>query len=191
MATLPPRLWLDLVDPLSWLQDEELRAAEEAGVPAVVRSPLELRPPPAPLLDPGEESWTRRQEAAAAVAEPRGRTLRPPSFIPWSRKAWELVFHAREVEREAEVRRALLRAFHEEGRDLGRVDVLVELAVGLGLDRTRTKAVLDVDRHAAAVAAEAEQARELDATVPPALWTGTVLVEGFHDRDALRTLLIS
>lgn len=190
MTPSPPRFWLDVVDPLSWLMDEEIGALEDEGTGPVLRSPLELRPPPMELVDPHGEAWSRRWNRADELARERGRTLRRPTLVPWSRKAWELILHGREVEREAEVRAAVLRAFHEEGRDVGRVDVLVEVATSLGLDTTRAKAVLDVDRHAAAVAGSGREARALGAEAPPALWTGRELVRGFHDRDALRTLLI-
>lgn len=190
MTPSAPRFWLDVVDPLSFVMEDELRALEAEGLDPVARGFLELRPPPAELVDPEGRAWGARWEAAAEVAARRGVALAEQDFVPWSRKAHELLLHAREVEREAEVRAVLLRAFHVEGRDLGRVDVLVALAAELGLDRTRTKAVLDVDRHAAAAVESAVEARALGASAPPALWTGSRLVEGFHDRDALRTLLI-
>lgn len=191
MPTSAPRLWLDLVDPLSRLVEHELRALEaRETVEEVLRSPLELRPPPAPLLDPEAEPWAERWRRARELAGERGVLLEVPRLVPWSRKAWELVLHGREVGAEQPLRDALFRAFHEEGTDVGRVDVLVELAASLGLDTTRAKAVLDVDRHAAAVAESAREAGTRGADTPPALWTGSELVQGFHDRDALRTLLV-
>lgn len=190
MPPSPPRFWLDVVDPLSYLVEAELQALEDQGLEPVRRSALELRPPPQQLLDPDGASWTDRWSRAAELAAGLDLPLREQPLVPWSRKAHELLLHAREVDREREVRTAVLHAFHREGRDVGRVDVLVDLATSLGLDRTRTKAVLDVDRHATAVADAAREARGLGATAPPALWTGTELVQGFHNRDALRTLLI-
>lgn len=190
MPPSAPRLWLDVVDPLSYLVELEVQALEAEGLEPVVRSALELRAPPDALLDPDGEAWSDRWRRASALAGAAGVPLARHGFVPWSRKAWELVLHAREVEREEEVRTAVFHAFHRDGLDVGRVDVLVELATSLGLDRTRAKAVLDVDRHAAAVVTSAGEARALGATTPPALWTGTRLARGFHNRDALRTLLI-
>jgi predicted DsbA family dithiol-disulfide isomerase len=189
----PPeiRFHFDVVDPLSYLVELELHALEDEGaLPPVARSPVELRPPPAELMDPDREPWTTRRARAEELADGLGLTLARPRIIPWSRKAHELLFHAREVDRERAVRTALLHAFHRDGEDVGRVDVLVRVATELGLDRTRTKAVLDVDRHAGAVVRAEAEARELGVGEPPALWTGAELVQGFHDRDALRTLLV-
>jgi predicted DsbA family dithiol-disulfide isomerase len=53
--------------------------------------------------------------------------------------------------RAAELKRALLRAYHGEGRNPGAKDVLVELAGSVGLDPSRAKAILDGDEFAAEV----------------------------------------
>ena len=53
--------------------------------------------------------------------------------------------------RGVELKRALLRAYHGEGRNPGATDVLLELAAEVGLDRERAKAILDGDEFAAEV----------------------------------------
>jgi len=189
----PPRplFWYDLVDPLSWLLDRELQALEEEeGRLLVHRAPAEWNPPPSPLLDPEGEAWRTRRQEATELAAHRGIELAEPFLVPWSRKAHELVLLGREEGGEAELRQALFQAFHTEGRDIGRVDVLVGIAVDAGQDRSHAKAVLDVDRHAAAVARSTAEAREAGALPPPALRLESGVVRGFHDRHALRTLLI-
>lgn len=180
-----PRFFFDLVDPLSYLVERELDTLDAGG--RVDRVPLELRPPPAPLIDPDDPAWRDRWTTAVAAA--RGVELRAPSLVPWTRKALELVLHARELGREDDVRRALFVAGLEEGRDLGRVDVLVEIARDLGLDHSRAKAVLDVDRHAEAVRAARVEAAHLGVAEPPALVAGGHVLRGFHNRDALDTFL--
>jgi len=45
--------------------------------------------------------------------------------------------------RALELKRALLRAYHGEGRNPGAMDVLVDLASGVGLDATRAKSILE------------------------------------------------
>ena len=113
----------------------------------------------------------------------------PHRLVPWSRKAHELVLHAAEVDRQDEVRRGLFELAFREGRDLGRVDVLVSFAGGLGLDLTHAKAVLDVDRHAGRVAEGRSLAAEWGVDAPPALVVGSRVLRGFHNRDALGTFL--
>ena len=53
--------------------------------------------------------------------------------------------------RAPELKRALLRAYHGEGRNPGAKDVLMELAVQVGLDATRAKSILESDEFAAEV----------------------------------------
>ena len=53
--------------------------------------------------------------------------------------------------RALELKRALLRAYHGEGRNPGAKDVLVELAAAVGLDAARAKAILEGDEFAAEV----------------------------------------
>ena len=45
--------------------------------------------------------------------------------------------------RALELKRALLRAYHGEGRNPGAMDVLVDLAAAVGLDATRAKSILE------------------------------------------------
>jgi predicted DsbA family dithiol-disulfide isomerase len=51
------------------------------------------------------------------------------------------------------LKRALLRAYHGEGRNPGAADVLVELAGAVGLDAARAKAIVESDEFAAEVRA--------------------------------------
>ena len=58
------------------------------------------------------------------------------------------------------MRRALFRAHFVDHIDIGRIDLLLEIARGAGLDRSEAKAVLDVDRYAATVLGHRESALE-------------------------------
>ena len=58
--------------------------------------------------------------------------------------------------RQAALKRALLRAYFTEGRDVSDRDVLVDIATGVGLDAERAKGILASDEFAAEVR-EAEQ----------------------------------
>ena len=183
--------FFDYLDPLSYLVDLELRALEPAERSGVTRVPLELRPPPFPLLDPEGEEWRRRWGEATAAAVERGVHLVPPALVPWTRKAHELVLHAETKGVEESAHRAVFDAVFVGGLDVGRVDVLVSIAEDLGLDATETKAVLDVDRHTASVAEARRLAATSGITAPPALARGGRTLRGFHNRDDLRTFLSS
>jgi predicted DsbA family dithiol-disulfide isomerase len=122
-------------------------------------------------------------------AEARGVKLRRPPIVPWTRKAHELAFHARERGVFQEVHEALFRAFLQEGRDIGRVDVLADLGADAGLDRTETKAVLDVDRYADRVLARRREAEEARITLVPTLARRDQVLEGYPEEEILLTFL--
>ncbi len=179
--TPPDRFYFDYVDPLSYLMEIELGEAEERLGLGVARTPFELRPPPEPMLDAGDRAWQARWEAAARQAGPGGLQIGPPRLVPWTRKAHELVLYAGEHDLGARAHHSLFDRVLRDGADVGRIDVLVELAVELGLDRTDTKASLDVDRHAAAVVRARQDGIEAGVLAPPALVGPHGAVEGFRN----------
>lgn len=188
MIQARPELFFDFIDPLSFLMAQELASVPAIGPSGFDWIPVELRPPPAPLTtldDPDlAERWRRAHAEAGSY-----RTFAPPSLVPWTRKAHELVRHAAESGRAERVRERVFEAYLFEGRDIGRVDVLVEVARACGLDATETKAVLDVDRYEEEVATRRAEALDAGADAPPCLRVGDALLRGFHNASAIRTFL--
>ena len=184
------RFYFDFVDPLSYLQEIELVGLTEAV--DVERVGFELAPPPAPLTALDEEKWQRRYAEARALPAAAGVELAPPSLVPWTRKAHELHMLARESQeggRAAEMRRAIFEAYFGRGEDIGRVDRLVAIAHSLGFDRTAVKAALDVDRYQEDVVRARQQATEAGIVDTPSVALPGGILRGFHNRDALGTLL--
>ena len=204
MSLNPPVLYFDLVDPLSLLASAVM---DQAGVAeAVSWRGLELRPPPAALIDPETAEWRARLDFAARQAErlmrPAGplalasagtaRTAgtagiarirnftaaRSPTIVPWTRKAHELCEFARERDCLHAVRRALFRAHFIDRIDIGRIDLLVEVAGRAGLEASETQAVLDVDRYTAAVLGNRNEALSLRVAEVPALVLNEERLEG-------------
>jgi predicted DsbA family dithiol-disulfide isomerase len=180
--------YFDYVDPGSYLVDVQLGRLLPRNV-AVVRHPFELRPPPQELVEAASSEWSRYLETTAGIADAIGLDMASSDFIPWSRKAHELRLHAAEKGKEREMHDALFRARFDERADLGRVDVLVNLGVAVGLDLTETKAVLDVDRHAEAVVTLRDEAAAAGVTHTPALKFGSESLEGPRGIDELAGLL--
>jgi predicted DsbA family dithiol-disulfide isomerase len=192
MSAETPLLFFDYIDPLSYLLQRELSGLlPELAVAPLRRVPLEIRPPSEPMLDPEGGEWTVRWNTSCALATERGIHLHDPAIVPWTRKAHELVLHADPKGLGDKAHMALFDAFFVEGRDIGRVDVLVEIARNLGLDPTEAKAVLDVDRYSEEVSAFGDRARALGIDAPPAFSFGEGTLQGFHNRDTLRTFLCS
>lgn len=184
-----PVLFVDLVDPGSLVMLRRVGAvADELGTGLVVRG-FEIRPPPEPLVDPRDPGWLAYWSEMAPLLRELGVSPSAPALVPWTRKAHELVLEAREAGSDADPVDDLLCLFVEEGADIGRVDVLLERARSWGMDPTRTKATLDVDRHAGALVAA--RARALDDGVRgvPTLAVGASRLEGILDEPAIRRML--
>lgn len=179
----------DYVDPVSYALRKRLEALRETTHIPVEAIPLELNPPPTPLLDPEGGEYASRWEGLDPLGSASVEGFRRPWIVPWTRKAHELAFHARQEDCFEEIHEALFRAYLIDGRDIGRIDVLVEIAGAAGLDPLEVKAVLDVDRYRDAV--EDARARSLDTgcTSPPALKWRERVISGNQEPEALRRLL--
>ena len=186
-------LYFDFIDPLSYLVERECTEVERAHGLRIRRVPFELCPPPSPLIDPESDAWRSRWSRAEPLASRFGLTLHAPSLIPWTRKAHELVLHAVEVagDEGRAMRARLFDAALRDGLDIGRVDVLVGLAGELGMDTSRAKAVLDVDRHTEEVAAARDEAVRRSVDDSPSLALESRVLRGFHNRNTLNTFLLN
>lgn len=189
MTDVPATLYFDFADPLSYLIDRELEVVEQDLDIEVARTAFELRPPPAPVTDTIDPLWAERWSLAEHIAEERALQLPRPRLVPWSRKAHELHLHASSLGQGPIMRRAIFDAFFLHDRDIGRVDVLVAIARGLGLDLTEAKAVLDVDRHQPVLTEARQFAVDDGIQLSPTIVFGALRLEGFHNRIALSTLL--
>jgi predicted DsbA family dithiol-disulfide isomerase len=179
-------VYSDFVCPFSYLVEPALARLRAEGVVTDYR-PFELRPYPAPLPDPADPGAAAVWDGAVApLAERLGVEIRRPIHQPRSRKAHELAAFAAEKGVGVEVRQALFRAYFVEGRDIGRIDVLVELAVGVGLDASEAKVVLDLDSYADGVVAAQQAAWDRDIVGVPSFIAGTRLLVGWHEYRDLR-----
>ena len=74
-------------------------------------------------------------------------------------KAHELLHHARVKGRQAEMAERLMAAYFTEGRHIGRVGELVDLAASVGLDPEETRRALESEQYLDAVRRDQAQAR--------------------------------
>ena len=83
------------------------------------------------------------------------------------------------------LKRALLSAYHTEGRNPGDPQVLIELATGVGLDPARAKAVAEGDAYAAEVRErERHWLQQGVSGVPFVVLDGRYAIEGAHPPEA-------
>lgn len=138
-------IWSDYVCPFCYLAEPVIEQVEREFSDSVkVRwRAYELRPDPVPTLDPNGE-YLRRVwgQAVYPMAAKREMNLRLPPVQPRSRLAHEAVAFARLHNKDLELHHAIFRAFFESGEDIGKPDVLVKMAVKLGLEEAALRKAL-------------------------------------------------
>lgn len=169
MAAVPVTVFSDFACPFSYVTEAALRRLEAAGEITATHLAWELYPAPAPLPlnDAGE--W---MDALRPLADELGLALRVPAPAR-TPKAHEAAAFAASKGIGAAMREALFAAHFADGRDIGRIDVLVEIGAGVGLDASELKVVLDVDALSARVAAEREAGRQAGVQGVPTVVVGT------------------
>lgn len=100
-------------------------------------------------------------------------------------KAHELLHFAKAQGRQHEMTERLMAAYFTEGRHVGRVDELVELAAEVGLDADAARAALESGEYLTAVRADQDQARSYGINgVPFFVIDGKYGVSGAQPADA-------
>lgn len=178
-------VFADYVCPFSYLSLHALeRAADGLAVTTEWRA-FELRPSPAPLREASADAeWLIAEQLAAEA----GIVLTRPTHQPRTRKAHEATKFAATVGMDTPLRRAIFVA-HFAGRDIGRIDVLVDVASSVGIDPLALKVALDVDAHTDDVAADAALAHSLEIEGTPAFVAGGDVRIGYLSVEHLRDWL--
>jgi predicted DsbA family dithiol-disulfide isomerase len=179
-------LFADYVCPFSYLAVTGLEAvAGQLGL-QVERRAFELSPMPGPVAQPAtDEAWAIVRE----LAETTGLQIERPAFVPRTRKAHEIVKFAGLNGMGAAMDKAVFEAYFGRGADIGRIDVLVEIATSLGLDPMSAKIALDLDTHTDAVLADRAEAERAEITGTPALVAGAEVHVGLLSEQQLREWL--
>lgn len=183
------RVYHDFVSPFCRVAVEVVeRVAGETG-DDLRYFPFELRPAPAELGSPREPAWLEELELARDLAEDWEVDLGLPPLLPRTRKAHEAVVHARAAELERPLVLALYRALWLGGRDIGRLDVLVEVGARAGVDPDTLHVALGLDEHAGAVAESQRESEELGITGVPTFEAAGNRLVGLVDPVELKAWL--
>ena len=117
-----------------------------------------------------------------ATAAEAGIEMKRPALVPNTRKAHETTEFAAEHGRLWEIHRALFHAYFEEERNIGDVDVLCDIAAGIGLDPAELRTALADGRYAAEVEEQLAWARDIGVTgVPTVIFAEKFAVVGAQE----------
>jgi predicted DsbA family dithiol-disulfide isomerase len=169
MIPVPVVLFSDFTCPFSYVTEAGLARMEEAGEARVTTLPWELYPAPY-SLPPGDGTGCSLalEPIAAELDVPFGE----PPVPARTRKAHEAAAFAASRGAGPAFRAAVFAAHFVDGRDIGRLDVLAEIASAVGLDASEARVVLDVDTFTARVAGQVDAARRAGVEETPTLVAG-------------------
>ena len=191
-VTTTIEVFADFVCPFCYLAEQPLADAADGRDVQIAWQPFELRPEPTPTLRPEDEylqsTW---QQVVYPMAERMGVPIVLPQVSPqpYSRLAFEGFAYAAEHGLGQRYTERIFRAFFVMQRDIGRPEVLTDVAAGLGLDADDFRAVLDSGRYAQAHQQALRRARELEITTVPTLLIDGQRLEGVPSAEALHRLL--
>lgn len=157
-------VWSDYVCPFCYLQLPEIRRLEQS-LGALIElhwRAFELRPTPNPTLDPaGDYMRSTWQRSVYPMERERGMALQLPPVQPYSRRALEAAMFAGAQNAFDRMHEAIFSAFFVHGRDIGDIDVLVEIGENAGLPADELRRALFDQRYTAEVEDDQKLAYEL------------------------------
>jgi predicted DsbA family dithiol-disulfide isomerase len=185
-------VFADFVCPFCYLVEQPLADAVEGRDVQIAWQPFELRPEPAPTRRPeGDYLQSTWQQVVYPMAERMGVPIVLPrvSPQPYSRLAFEGFAYAAEHGLERRYTERIFRAFFVKQRDIGRPEVLTDVAAELGLDVDDFRAALDSGRYVQTHQQALRRARELEITTVPTFLIDGRRLEGVPSAEALHRLL--
>jgi predicted DsbA family dithiol-disulfide isomerase len=156
----------------------------------IVWRPFELRPEGAPPPDPAyiERIAQGFKNHVEPMARQLGVEMHQPAVRPrTTRLAHEAARFARSQGKELEMVDAIFRAYWVDGRDIGQVEVLCDVALQAGVDPVLMRGCLDDRTMAAEVAQELKSAviNMIDA-VPHFIFGGKYTATGLQSEETIR-----
>lgn len=183
-------LYFDYVCPYCLLEERRLADAIGDRDIAIAWRPFELRPAPEPTLRPEDpylpSIW---QRSVYPLARHLGVPIRLPSISPQPRtaKAFELLAMAQELGLDNAYSMCVLRAFFQEDRDIGKPEVLIELAAEVGIDPGKARQALENGSYAQRHREAQRHAREdMRITSVPTIVVGKQVFRGMPPLDELQ-----
>lgn len=187
--TVQVAVYSDYVCPYCMLSEPIIERAAAGRDVEMDWRPFELRPEPTPTLRP-EDDYLPRVWANSVypMAERLGVPIVLPEVSPqpYTHTAFEGLRYAAEHNAAPAYNTAVFRAFFQQQRDIGRIDVLAEIAADIGMDTNDFKAALIDRRYQQAHQRALKHAiDEVHVRAVPTILIGDHRIEGVPDPDQL------
>lgn len=186
-------VYVDYVCPFCFLVEDAVDELKRERDVEVEIKPFELRPDPVPTLRPEDEYLPRVwAQSVYPMAERLGFDIRLPSVSPQPRteKAFLVFQLAREQGLAEEYTEAMFSAFFQHDRDIGRDEVIVDIATTVGLERAEVTAALDDEGRRRRHRAELDQAvHDRGISAVPSIFVDGQLVCGVPSATRLKKVV--
>lgn len=151
--------------------------------------PLEICPPTNTPIDSTNQEWVDYNKKVQRLGKQAHLDCTYPISPPWSRKAHELRLYAKKKGVERLVHKEIFRSYFQKHLDIGRIDILVNIASDSGLNPSECRATLDVDRYSEEIQTLGLEAQDNGIKNSPQLKTEAGSLEGPTDIRELRKFL--
>ena len=180
--------YFDYVDPGSYLVDQLIDELLEDKNDLIFH-PLEICPPTNTPIDSTNQEWVDYNKKVQRLGKQAHLDCTYPISPPWSRKAHELRLYAKKKGVERLVHKEIFRSYFQKHLDIGRIDILVNIASDSGLNPSECRATLDVDRYSEEIQTLGLEAQDNGIKNSPQLKTEAGSLEGPTDIRELRKFL--
>lgn len=186
-------IFMDYVCPFCFLIEGAVAELQRDRDVQIRIRPFELRPDPVPTLRPEDEYLPRIWNAAVyPMAYQVGAEIRLPTVSPQPRtvKAFVVLQLANEQGAGQEYSSAMFRAFFQQDNNIGLDEVIMNVAVSVGLDRTEVEQALgSAERSAQHLADQNYAAEMIGVSVVPSFRVNGRLYPGVLDANRLKAAI--
>lgn len=192
--TLKIKVYSDYVCPFCFLGEKPLQEAIQGKDVEVEWMPFELRPYPAERIDPWNEpdKFEMFQRTIMPWAKQLGVEMKLPRLSPhpYTHTAFEGYQFAKEHGKGSEYQHRVFTAFFQEEKNIGEMDVLVEIAKEVGLNTDDFREALEnrtyKEKHEKAMH-HAYYEQGIQAV--PTFVIGDCVVQGVRDKETLEAAI--
>jgi predicted DsbA family dithiol-disulfide isomerase len=175
------------------LAEAPLKKATEGKDVQIEWMPFELHPAPTPTRKPeGDYLQTAWNQRVYPMAERLGVYMKLPTVspYPYTNLAFQGLEFAKDHHKGDQYNDAVFRAFFQQSRDIGRIDVLGGIAKEVGLDAEAFQDALERGAYRDRVQQLLQTAYErVRVTAVPTMIIGRQRLEGLYPTDIIRQVL--
>jgi predicted DsbA family dithiol-disulfide isomerase len=137
----------------------------------------------------GQERYAAVWRNILSLAERIGLEMNPPPFLTNSLLALEATEYAKERGKEEEFSRAVYRAYFQEGKNVGDLEVILPLAQEAGLDPQEVQTHLREGTYSARIESSHREARSLGISGVPTFVVGPAQIIGAQAPEVFVSML--